>query len=335
MSTDLASFLAPGSLLGGVTQSIMEFLSVQDLLQYVASSATDDVSSPERPSNLAAAAAPASPRTKSSHLLEPSAGGHNGYRHEDCSSSADSRSQDVAGRGGGSDQGDRPDASSWEEEIPQGPGAGDEAGGVTRTLKPLGSAHYDHSATDAPPLERRGGGAVASSSSDGNVGGGDRRYERHKQQHQHRQARGKGTAAGGGGRSSEKRREEEQGGKQEEHGQSGFGVFGVILGLGLQPFAALGVIGGGVSHAVFHLLGRVPLLALLRWAAGGAEMVLGVTFRVALLPYDVTRGVISYVVGTLEAMLNVATEVRLVYHTMTLCSTTGNLGGKVLLRIGK
>lgn len=41
METDLASFLAPaGSLLGEVTQRVLEFLSVQDLLEYVASSAS-------------------------------------------------------------------------------------------------------------------------------------------------------------------------------------------------------------------------------------------------------------------------------------------------------
>lgn len=86
----------------------------------------------------------------------------------------------------------------------------------------------------------------------------------------------------------------------------GPGLLGVLIGLGLHPWAALGALRGGVAH----LLGGVPLLALLRWAAGGASTILGVSFRVALLPYDVTKGVVQYVVGSLEAMLNVATEVR-------------------------
>lgn len=324
MSTDLASFLAPGSLLSGVTQRITEFLSVQDLLKYVASSGTHDASSLE----LSASAASASPGRKGAAPFEASAGGHTG-KYNGERSLADSRSQPAAVCcGDGSYQGNWQDMSSREEEIAQGPGAGDEAGGVTRKVRLRNSVPYNHSATESPPLGQGRCGPVASSSIKGSVGGRDRRRHHHKQQQRRQQTPGMGIAAGGGvGVSRGSRHEEQKRGEREQHQENKFGIFGVLLGLGLHPFAAIGMIGGGVSHGVSHFLGQMPLLALLRWAAGGAEMVLGVTFRVALLPYDVTRGVVSYVVGTLEAMLNVATEVRVLDSNSAY---NRKLGGKVL-----
>lgn len=83
-------------------------------------------------------------------------------------------------------------------------------------------------------------------------------------------------------------------------------VFGVLLELGPYPRAAL----GAVREGVLNLIRGVPLLAFLRWASEGASTVLGVSFRVAFLPFDVTKGIVSHVVGSLQVMLTIAYEVR-------------------------
>lgn len=316
METDLASFLAPaGSLLGEVTQRVLEFLSVQDLLEYVASSASSHLGNNNNDSGGAPAAeeeeagSPENPRRQRQPFPSPGigalrAGGGSNAR-------ATPRGETANGRG-----------LSPEEELPHrrenvsSTGAGDEAGGGSR-----------------PPTPHRGGG------------GGGRARERH---HEDEEKGRLGSDAGEqqwrddqyvdgqetysdtkeGGEYSSRRgggqrdrvgvqvvvrhigeREMLSGtptNSSKKNNQGPGNLLGVLIGLGLHPWAALGALRGGVAH----LLGGVPLLALLRWAAGGASTVLGVSFRVALLPYDVTKGAVRYVVGSLEAMLNVATEVR-------------------------
>lgn len=82
-------------------------------------------------------------------------------------------------------------------------------------------------------------------------------------------------------------------------------ILGILIGLGMKPLAAFGAIKDGLAYVV----GGVPLLSLLQWAAEASSSILGVTFRIALLPYDVSRGVVVYVMRAVEAMLNVAKEV--------------------------
>ncbi|CAN0031278.1 unnamed protein product, partial [Discosporangium mesarthrocarpum] len=79
----------------------------------------------------------------------------------------------------------------------------------------------------------------------------------------------------------------------------------MLLTLGLQPWSALGLIHGGVSH----VLSKLSLMGFLRWALGQVAAAWGLTVRVALLPFDISRGVVVYVIGTIEAMMSVATEV--------------------------
>lgn len=301
MSVDLSSFLDSGSLLGGITQRICELLSVQDLLEFVSSvtepSSTADSSTPEHLPD----------REKTIHSLlengtrsgaEFCASGESGACSREAFTSAGGPSSskqewsDFAGHYCGRH------VSPPEEEIPRGPGGGDEAGGGTRSnsTRPS-STPYEHRAGMSGGHEGLGG--------DGGAGGTTsvdrKRVVKHQQEYQQRHQRHQPESRARGGAS------EETAAAGEKQQQGSFNLLGTLIGLGLQtPLAALGVIQGGVSH----VLRGVPLLALLRWAAGGAEMVFGVTFKMVLLPYDVTKGVISYVVGTLESMLNVATEVR-------------------------
>lgn len=299
MTTDLASFLAPESLIGTISQRVCEFLSVQDLVQYVASAAATPA--PSRPASGAVECGERAKEpinTPDLHLHNNSKrytgkagdGGHQRDRRaQPADGDASANGSQRTGRKSDNEQGrssrrnSNPRSSSsgkggsgrWrevrvnkspppEEDVPK-EGGGDEAGGSARTHTPRLSIPHQ------PAIRTAGDGQH-----DNGCGNGE--------------ADGKQCDVGGGG----------------EGGEGTYNVFGVLLGLGLQPWVALGMIGGGVSN----LLRGVPLFALLRWAASGASSVLGVTFRVALLPYDVTRGVVSYVVGALEAMLNVATEVR-------------------------
>lgn len=316
METDLASFLAPaGSVLGEVTQRVLDFLSVQDLLEYVASSASSHLGNDDRGTSDAEeeeAGSPENPRRQ--RQRSPSAGGVRAVGGN-ARAAASSGDETKGGR-----------SLSPEDELPHHrenvstTGAGDEAGGGSRPPTPHRSSSSSSRARACHEDEREGdeewggnvecwsdayGGVDGKETSDTNEDEGSSRRGSQRgrgvQVVVRHHGEGEGEMLSGTTKSGKNYRK-----KGEEEGRRGPGVLGVLIGLGLHPWAALGALRGGVSH----LLGGVPLLALLRWAAGGASAVLGVSFRVALLPYDVTKGVVAYVVGSLEAMLNVATEVR-------------------------
>lgn len=330
MEVDLASFLAPaGDLLGEVSQRVLEFLSVRDLIEYVASSSTSspecgggdsDADTAERVTK-EEVDFPENPRRRRQHP---------------------GRGQEQTLRGGSSGPATTTGHNlSPEDEVPHRlhsnnggmhsisstTGAGDEAGGGSRPPSPHLSTKTNPRRRDNKQQEWGGDGTRCSG------------YDKSRFVGDFSTAAGAGgsatTATLGGERSPRSsrcgvqvvvvggRRRDAKGGalgpasssssrspKKEPRRRSP-SIFGVLVGLGLHPWATLQ---GGVAAlqgGVAHLLGGVPLLALLRWAAGGASAVLGVSCRVALLPYDVTKGVVSYVVGSLEAMLNIATEVSL------------------------
>lgn len=308
MEIDLASFLAPaGSLLGDVTQRVLEFLSVQDLVQYVATSNLEEDNSSSSSSIDSNCEARSS--TKISQQQNPTdAAGGLGYRDQGFSRRSaqddfDGGYRDGARRAGSS--------TSPEEEPPRrasqtssARGGGDEAGGRSRAPTPRRAANRGGVMQDHPP-------------------GGERSWD--DREYGLGNHEGIVSASGGGGGvdvvvvgrnekdSADSSFSHNGGGRRRRGGGGGKGVIsalGFVIGLGLHPWTALGAIRGGVAHLLGDLLGGVPLLAFLRWAAGGASAVLGLSFRVALLPYDVTKGVVSYVVGSLEAMLTIATEVR-------------------------
>lgn len=360
----MASFLSPaGSLIGDVTQRVLEFLSVQDLLVYVASSCQ-------------------SPSTSCSS--------------NDSSSSSNSPLKSPAGtstRGCTTKGSDRAAAAGWkdrskmrsygsstapEEELPHhydgrcdeyncnnndnrnnseqggpvwraGGGGGDEAGGgCSRETMPSNGTDIERDVKSSlSETHRNGGKGNSGGYSEAETGSIQEKYaqqldkknpcflglentegfgrkkpdgnvlvfghETHDGEELQRLDinRGNHSKSSGATHGSTRRKNRHSNNRSSSSNSksrktSDPNLLGILIGLGLHPWAALGAIRGGVSH----ILGGVPLLALLRWAAGGASAVLGITFRVALLPYDVTRGVVSYVVGSLEAMLNVATEVR-------------------------
>lgn len=317
--TDLASFLSPaGSVLGDVTQRVFEFLSVQDLIQYVASSTSDngkdEVDSPEHQSR------------RRSSTPSGGGGGRGGAAVHPCRQGApavfdSSNGKAVVGAQVGCSRERKRASSNPEEELPHrhqvsarsSRGEGDEAGGRSRAPIPRdrkAQRDDDLCADDYDEEEGLGGGGGEfCCDGEGECGAFNK------------EARFISAGRGSGGLGVEvvvlgachRKEEEEEGEEERLDGKTkskpckneGPSILGILIGLGLHPWAALGAIRGGVAH----LLGGVPLLALLRWAAGGAAAVLGVSFRVALLPYDVTKGVVLYVVGSLEAMLNVAMEV--------------------------
>ena len=339
METDLASFLSPaGSLVGEVTQRVLEFLSVQDLIEYVASSASslvgsDDVAEEEQEEEEEGVGSPEIPRRQRQRSTSDAEGaGSGGGRGATGAAGAagscrNGSASGVTAGGGGRGLSPEDELPHHLEEKRSTTGAGDEAGGGSRPPTPYrdnnngdettaagagaaGAARQqrrrrDRDEREGVDEERGSSGSGSDSVEGGEHGGGSGRGVRVVV----RRHDGDGGLPGGGakraGNGRGRRKERGQGGK---HGgkQGGPNILGILIGLGLRPWAALGVLRGGVAH----LLRGVPLLALLRWAAGGASAVLGLSFRVALLPYDVTTGVVGYVVGSLEAMLNVATEVR-------------------------
>ncbi|CAB1100163.1 unnamed protein product [Ectocarpus sp. CCAP 1310/34] len=353
MEVDLASFLAPaGYLLGEVSQRVLDFLSVRDLIEYVASSSRtspecggdSDADTAERVTK-EEADYPENPRLRRQH---PGQG------------------RDFEGKplwGGSSGPATTGRNLSPEEEVPHRlhrnngsvhgstTGAGDEAGGCSRPPSPCLSAKADPRRRDKKQQEW--GGDDDTECSDYN--NSSSRFV---------DDCGRAPAAGGpastlGGECSPRtggssgcgvqvvvvggRRRDAKGGllgptsrsnsspKKESRRRSP-SIFGVLVGLGLHPWATLHGGLAALQGGVAHLLGGVPLLALLRWAAGGASAVLGVSFRVALLPYDVTKGAVAYVVGSLEAMLNIATEIWCELRHLSLaelavvisCVVTGN-----------
>lgn len=253
---DLVSFLVPGSSIGTIAQRVCEYLSVQDLIEYIASISSRREQTPKGAEDPSSNPDPTPSNPK--FVLETES-----YRK-----------RVPVGRGcvGGlwKPEGWQTGESHLVEMITQG--GGDEAGGGARTL----SRHW------ATP--NYCGAVIRQQSSSAHLNGKasvDQGNERHSCTLEDFSCQSKGK-------------------------DNGLNIIGLLIGLSMQPWAALGAIGGGVSH----LLSSLPLLTLLRWAAGGAASVLGVTFRVALLPYGVIRSVVSHVVGALEAMLDVATEVR-------------------------
>ncbi len=299
---------------------MLEFLSVQDLIEYVASSASslvgnddDGVSSSEAAEEEEGAGSPEIPRRQRQRSASGAKGAGGAAR-------AAAAGAAVSRNGGGAtvNRGLSP-----EDELPHRleksstTGAGDESGGGSRPPTPYrdcGEAQEQRwrRDRDEPGYDEEWGGSGGSKGESGS----DRRGGEDSSPRSHGGGRGirvvvrrhedvellDGGAGGAkqSGRGRGRKKKEREG--QQQHGPS---ILGVLIGLGLRPWAALGALRGGVAH----LLGGVPLLALLRWAAGGASAVLGLSFRVALLPYDVTKGAVGYVVGSLEAMLNVATEV--------------------------
>ncbi|CAM9396168.1 unnamed protein product [Ectocarpus sp. 12 AP-2014] len=354
MEVDLASFLAPaGDLLGDVSQRVLEFLSVRDLIEYVASSSP---TSPECGGDSDADTAERVTKEEADNPENPR------RRRQHPGKGRDFEGQPL--REGSSGPATTGRNLSPEEEVPHRlhsnnrsmrsstTGGGDEAGGGSRPPSPYLSAKADPRRRDNKQQEWGGDDDTECSNYDNSSSRfvGDCSTA---------------TAAGGlastlGGECSPRtggssgcgvqavvvggRRRDAKGGllgptsrscssspKKESRRRSP-SIFGVLVGLGLHPWATLQ---GGVAAlqgGVAHLLGGVPLLALLRWAAGGASAVLGVSFRVALLPYDVTKGAVAYVVGSLEAMLTIATEIWCELRHLSLaelavvisCVVTGN-----------
>ncbi|CAM9373618.1 unnamed protein product [Ectocarpus fasciculatus] len=341
MEVDLASFLAPaGDLLGEVSQRVLEFLSVRDLIEYVASSSTS--SSPECGDSSSSGGAETAERVVTKEEADNPENPRR--RRQQPGRGRDFEGQTLRGGRGSAGRNLSP-----EDEVPDRlhssndggthnggtTGAGDEAGGGSRPPSPYLSTKIDHPRRRDSNQQEWGGDDTECCSSYDNSSSsrfvGDCSTA----------AAAAAAAAGGlvttlGGECSPRsrcgvqvvvvggRRRDGNGGllgpatrssssssspKKKESRRRSPSIFGVLVGLGLHPWATLQ---GGVAAlqgGAAHLLGGVPLLALLRWAAGGASAVLGVSFRVALLPYDVTKGVVSYVVGSLEAMLNIATEI--------------------------
>lgn len=347
METDLEAFLSPaGSLLGDVTQRVLGFLSVQDLVQYVATSSSTTEAA------VAAAAGTRSPDYPMRRLPPTRGGGWAG------GTPSPTRYRPAAARGfdrrGGSSSGYglrqqadfyRESRPSPEDELPHefeyeyenGRGEGDEAGGSSRPPPP----RFPSRSEDG---ERR----LMRWVDDDDYNYNDDRDDNEEEDYGDEEAGGcwdrrrvvsdgqliissrKGGArdapsvevvvVGGGGGGGARSKEEilADGDDNDkttsttttatnlDKKENPTSVLGVLIGLGLRPWTAFGAIGGGVAH----LLSGVPLLALLRWATGSASALLGMTFRVALLPYDVTKGAVCHVVGSIEAMLKVATEVR-------------------------
>ena len=337
METDLESFLSPaGSLLGDVTQRVLGFLSVQDLVQYVATSSST--------TEAAAAAVTGSPDYPR-HQLPPTRDGRWGEgtpsptRYRPAARGFDNRSgsagyglrqqADFYRESRPSPEDELPHEYEYEYEISRG--EGDEAGGSSRPPPPRfpsrsedGERRLMRWVDDEDDEEEE----VEEDYGDEEVGGcwGERR-RRVVSDGQLFVSSKKGGArdapsvevvvvGGGGGGGARSKEERLAGGNNGDKTttktttgldkESPTSVLGVLIGLGLRPWTAFGAIGGGVAH----LLSGVPLVALLRWATGSASALLGMTFRVALLPYDVTKGAVCHVVGSIEAMLKVATEVR-------------------------
>lgn len=269
MSIELASFLAPGSLVGTVTHRVCEFLSVQDLIEHIASAS---VARGDQPTE--------APKVDSGHN-SPGVGDSK----KRIETEKHGRPSYVSG---GSTKGPREsvirqrDVHPTIKEIPTG-GGGDEAGGGTRALVPPWATPHQTTV-----ISRR---CVIADGSRGVVHPGVT----------------KGCTLDA---------KEVDGENKKKH--DGTNLVEMLMGLGKHPMAALEAIGGGVHH----LLRGIPLLALLEWAARGASSVLGVTFRVVLLPYDLAQGAWSYVVRTLEAILDVATEVSFPLETRVALITS-------------
>ncbi|CAN0331682.1 unnamed protein product, partial [Hapterophycus canaliculatus] len=323
MEIDLASFLSPaGSLLGEVTQRVLEFLSVQDLIEYVASSASSNNGNVTSTGGVSAveeeADSPENHRRGRQERSSPAASGRGVWveaavrRGKGGQAALPNRTNCGGSDGSG--------GSSPEDELPHRrekrstTGAGDEAGGGSRPPTPFcrsddaricpGNRQAEEEEEEWGDVSAINGKWSASGENDGygEVDGGGRGgwFDPTKQGEEgaYRQ-----NGGGGGFQAAALHRHAES----EVLGQlkprctnasrpaGKDGVFGVLIGLGLHPWAALGALRGGVAH----LLGGIPLLALLRWASGGASTVLGVSFRVALLPYDGTKGLVGYVVGSL------------------------------------
>ncbi|CBN77895.1 conserved unknown protein [Ectocarpus siliculosus] len=358
MEVDLASFLAPaGDLLGEVSQRVLEFLSVRDLIEYVASSSP---TSPECGGDRDADTAERVTKDEADYPENPR------RRRQHSVSGRDFERQPL--RGGSSGPATMGRNLSPEEEVPHRlhsnngsmhfistTGAGDEAGGGSRPPSPYLSAKTDPRRRDNKQQEWEGDVDTECSNYDNSssrfVGdcstatpagglastlggecsprtGGSSGCGVHVVVVGGRRRDAKGGLLGPASRSSSS----SSSSPQKESRRRSPSIFGVLVGLGLHPWATLQ---GGVAAlqgGVAHLLGGVPLLALLRWAAGGASAVLGVSFRVALLPYDVTKGAVAYVVGSLEAMLNIATEIWSELRHLSLaelavvisCVVTGN-----------
>lgn len=347
METDLESFLSPsGSLLGEVTQRVLGFLSVQDLVQYVATSSSTTGSAHREPTE------PLSPddlRYQRSPSRGRGFGGPGtpsptryrvGTRGLETLEIQRARFYRETGR------------PSPEEELPheydeesyglrRGKG-GDAAGGSSRGASRCypgrsGDGHrrrkrfmtrevaYDD---DDDGEENEEGEDHRKDEEEGGcwVNDGGERRRRGVSDGQLFMSSSKGGAriapnaqvivvgGGGGGKEDETQHQQRSPPDGDDDKKTTSlcdekpnpGVLGVLVGLGLRPWTAFGAIGGGVVH----LLSGVPLLALLRWATGKASALLGMTFKVALLPYDITKGAVAHVVGSVEAMLKIATEVR-------------------------
>lgn len=331
METDLKSFLSPaGSLLGEVTQRVLGFLSVEDLVQYVStSSSTTDAAAAVTTQEPKEPRSPNYPR----HHLRPTrdqgwgGGTPSPTRYRPVVRGFDSRGSTRYGR----QQADfyRESRPSPEDELPHeyeyemSRGEGDEAGGSSRPPPPRFPSRSedgerrlmrwrDDGEDNDDDEEEDYGDEEVGGCWDG-VGGGERRHRGvsdgllfiSSSKGGARDAPSVEVVVVGGARSKEERSTDGDDKTTSLENESP-SVLGVLIGLGLRPWTAFGAIG----EAVAHLLSGVPLLALLRWATGSASALLGMTFRVALLPYDVTKGAVSHVVGSIEAMLKVATEVR-------------------------
>ncbi|CAM9377028.1 unnamed protein product [Ectocarpus sp. 4 AP-2014] len=365
MEVDLASFLAPaGDVLGEVSQRVLEFLSVRDLIEYVASSSP---TSPECGRDSDADTAERVTKEEADYPEYPR------RRRQHSGRGRDFEGQPLRGGGSGPETTGR--NLSPEEEVPHRlhsnnggmhcstTGAGDEAGGGSRPPSPYLSAKANPRRRDKKQQELGGdddtecsdynnsssrfvgdcGIATAAGGSASSLGGECSPRTGGSSgcgvQVVVVEGRRRDTKGGLLGPTSRSRSSSRSGSPKKESRRRSPSIFGVLLGLGLHPWVTLqggvAALQGGVAAlqgGVAHLLGGVPLLALLRWAAGGALAVLGVSFRVALLPYDVTKGAVAYVVGSLEAMLNIATEIWCELRHLSLaelavvisCVVTGN-----------
>lgn len=315
METDLGEFLAPaGSALGEVTQRVLAYLSVQDLIEYVAVASS-------QPHNT----------TVDSESTEDSVAALRGGDNSSCKRNGDtigrrripSSASCVTKEAAARNQSNFPRCGktfssrtgvrlATEVEIPHNPatesghGGGDEAGGSSREA--ITQRTRDPGLPDAWE----------------NINGNERegvrwcegsRLNQERRNNEFAPESGLGIQAfvvedcgvqghqGTAVMEDNKRAEMATQCKGKE--DQGTNILGILIGLGMKPLAAF----GAMKNSLTHVVGRVPLLALLQWAAEASSSILGVTFHIALMPYDVSRGVVMYVMGAVEAMLNVAKEV--------------------------
>lgn len=315
MEADLRQFLGlAGSALGEVTRRVLAYLSVQDLIEYVAVASNqphNNTVESKSPENSVAALRDGE---KSSCRRN---GDANDRRRIPSSAScvtrgAAERNQSGFRRCGKTFSSRIGDRLATEGEIPQNPaaesghGGGDEAGGSSkeaitkRTRDPGQSDTWENISFDGREGGRWREGSTLNQkrrnhefTPESGLGIQVFAVEHHGVQG-HR-----GTAVMENNKRTEMTTQRK--GKEDKDTN----ILGILIGLGMKPLAAFGAIKDGLAHVV----GGLPLLALLQWAAEASSSILGVTFRIALLPYDVSRGVVLYVMGAVEAMLNVAKEV--------------------------